>query len=211
VKHAVDPVPNAQDALIRLYVDVGSTLLDCIQQNRIAEPNDRGILTRLLEVEHAVVVFGDGDFDFRLVEALHDVVVRNLRLCIGLLERGYDRALRSNHRLDVVPREEFHIVDGVEVGWIRHRDDESVARARDRNDPVALTNLRTDELQDVSIDFVFREIDRLYAILLTQEVGDLLIGDRAQSRQRVTEADVVVFLLLLRFAQLLEADSLLAY
>jgi hypothetical protein len=50
----------------------------------------------------------------------------------------------------------------------------------------------------------------LDAILLAQKVRDLLIGDCAEASQRIAETDVVVLLLLLRFTQLLEADSLLA-
>ena len=76
---------------------------------------------------------------------------------------------------------------------------------------MTLANLRADELENLSIDFVLGKVDRLNAILLAQEVGDLLVGNRAETRKGVPEADIVVLLLLLRLAKLLEADSFLAY
>ena len=85
------------------------------------------------------------------------------------------------------------------------------ASAGHGDDLVTFTNLRANQLQNLSIDVVLGKVDRLNAILLAQEVRDLLIGNRAEPSQRVAQADIVVLLVLLRFAQLLEADSLLAY
>ena len=68
---------------------------------------------------------------------------------------------------------------------------------------MTLADLRADELEDLSIDLVLRQVDRLDAVLLAEEVGDLLVGNRAETGQGIAETDVVVLLLLLRLAKLL--------
>ena len=80
--------------------------------------------------------------------------------------------------------------------------------ARDRDDLVAHADVLRDQLEDLLVDLVLAEVDGLNAVLLTEELGDLLIGDEPHLRECVAEADPVLSLGVLGVAELLEADSL---
>jgi hypothetical protein len=120
------------------------------------------------------------ELDLGFVEAGHDLVVRGAGVVI-LLDRALDRGLARDDGLDVVARQELEVVDGVQVRRVCHGDDERVARARDRNDLVALARLLRDELQDVDVDLVFLEVDRRDAVLLAEKVRDLVVRDVARA------------------------------
>ncbi len=74
-------------------------------------------------------------------------------------------------------------------GWVgvAHRDDELRARARNRDDAVLLTNLASDELDDLAVDLVLVEVDRGQPVLRGEEVRDTPRGHVAELRERVAE------------------------
>jgi hypothetical protein len=65
----------------------------------------------------------------------------------------------------------------VEVGGVRHGDDEGGARSRDRDDAVFLADFARDELDDLRVDFVLVEVDGRDAVLGREEGGDLGVRD----------------------------------
>ncbi len=73
-----------------------------------------------------------------------------------------------------------------------------------------LARLLGDELQDLGVDLVLVEVDRRDAVLLTEEVGDLVVADVAELRERVAEVLARLLLLVLRLTKLRERDELLA-
>ena len=154
------------------------------------------------------------EVDLVLVEPLHDGVVVDLLVLLrrrvvtddGLLDGGDGR----DHRLDVVASEELDVVDGVQVAGIAHGDDQRRAGARDGDQPVPLTHVLGDQLDDVLVDVELVEVDGLDAVLLAEEVGDLAIRDDAHPRQRVAERGVGLLLFVLGLAQLRQADQLFA-
>ena len=119
--------------------------------------------------------------------------------------------LGRDDRLDVVAGEELEVVDGVDVRRVGHRDDQRRAGAVDRDDLVLLGDLLRDELEDRPGRS--RTPSRLIAgtpYCLREEVGELRLLDRSDLDQRGADAGAVLLLLLLRFAQLLERDQVLA-
>ena len=66
-----------------------------------------------------------------------------------------------------------------------------------------------DELQDLRVDLVLLEIDRRDAVLLRQEVRDLLVADEPEPRERVAEVLARAILLVLSLPELRERDQLL--
>ena len=67
-----------------------------------------------------------------------------------------------------------------------------------------------DELQDLGVDLVLLEVDRRDAVLLREEVRDLVVADVAELRERVAEVLARALLLVLRLPELRERDQLLA-
>ncbi len=208
MEHPVDAVADAERLLVGLDVNVGGALSDRADEDGVTEPDDRRIARATLEVDQVDVVRVFGDLDLVGVEALHDVVVGDLGRLVGALDRRADGGLRGDDGFDVVPGEEFDVVDGVEVRGIGHRDDERRPGATDGDDLVAIADILGDQLEDLLVDLVLGEVDGLHAVLLAEEVGDLLVGDVAHLRERVAEAHVVAALGGLRRAKLLEADAL---
>ena len=207
-EHAVDAEADAELLLVGLDVDVARPLLDRVQEDHVHEPHDRRVLARLLELEEVHVLLFAGEVDLLLVEAGHHLVVRGAGVVV-LLDGRDDRRLARDDRLDVVAREELEVVDGVQVRRVGHRHDERVAGARDGDDAVLLALLLRDELHDVGVDLVLGEVDRRDAVLLREEVGDLVVRDVPELRERVAEVAAPLLLLLLRGAELREGDELL--
>ncbi len=128
----------------------------------------------------------------------------------GPLQRPRDRRLRRDHGLDVEAGQELDVVDGVEVGRVRHRHDERVARAGEGDDLVLVADLARDELRDLGVDLVLVEVDGRDAVLGGEEVGDLPVRDVPQLGEGEAQVVARLALLLLGLAELLEADELLA-
>lgn len=210
-EHTVHTVTNAQFALIRLDMNVARALFDGVEKDGVAESNDGRVLACSFEIaEVDVFVFG-GDFDFALLEPFHDLVVRDVGRGIMPLDRFENGGFRGDDGFHVVAGQELDVVDRVQVGWIDHRDDERRARARNRNDLVPFAHFLADHFPDIFVDLVFIEVDRLNAVLLAQEVGDLLIRDVPHAREGVAKRGVRLFGLVLRGFELLETDQFLTY
>ncbi len=209
-EHAVDAVAHPELLLVRLDVDVARALLDGVEQHHVDQADDRRVLAGLLELEEVGrVVLVAGELDLGLVETGHDLVVRGPRVVV-LLDRRVDRGLARDDRLDVVAGEKLQVVDRVEVRRVGHRDDERVARSRDREHLVPLARLLGHELEHVGIDLVLFEVDGGDAVLLAEKAGDLVVADVPELRERVAEVVARLLLLVLRVPKLRKGDELLA-
>jgi hypothetical protein len=69
---------------------------------------------------------------------------------------------------------------------------------------VLLGDLLLDQLDDLRVDLEILEVDRRDAVLLAEEVGELVLLDRPDLDQRRADAGAVLLLLLLRLAELLD-------
>ena len=143
------------------------------------------------------------------VDVAEHVVVADLLLVVAR-DRFVDRDLGGDHDLDVEAGAELQIVDRVDVRRIGHRHDQRRAGAIDRQELMALGELRRNELEDVGRDLEVGEVDRRDAILLRKEVGQLLLIEDAELGQAVAQPCTGFTLLFLRFLQLRERDQILA-
>ena len=124
VEHTVDPEADPDVALSRFQVDVGGSVAHRLRHDRVHELDDRGVLEGLLEVRRGLVDGFGGDARHRL----------HLRVHAGeLLDRVLDVVRRRDDRLDVPPRDRPDVVERVDVGGIRHRDQQSAVALPDRD------------------------------------------------------------------------------
>ena len=61
---------------------------------------------------------------------------------------------------------ELHIVDGSQIGWVAHRDNEDRSRSIDRQDLMFLRQLPRDQLDDGFIDFKLIQVNGRHPIVL---------------------------------------------
>src|SRR5262249_40488324 len=77
------------------------------------------------------------------------------------------------------------------------------------DDQVLLRDLLLHQLDDLRVDLEVLQVDRRNAVLLAEEVGELVLLDRSDLDQGRADAGAVLLLLLLRLAQLLDGDEVL--
>jgi hypothetical protein len=201
VHHAVDAVANPHGLLVALDVDVAGLLLDGLQQDPVAEAHDGRVFAGALELEHvALLFFGVDDVDVLGPEVAEERVDVEGLLREQPLDRLEQRGLARDDGLDVVASERADVVDRVEVRRVRHRDDERVARARNRQDAIALAHLLRDELHDLDLELHRVQVHRRDAVLLREKVRDLAVRDVPELGQGIPEVLTALALLVLRRA-----------
>ncbi len=211
VEHAVDAEADPEVLLVGLDVDVGGALLDGVEQDEVHQLHDRCFPGALLQVDHvAVALVVVDDRDLRVVEALHEVLVRGPLLGVVALDGLLDGRLGGDHRLDVVAGVELDVVDGEDVRRIAHGDDERAAGAVHRHHLVLLGDGLGDELDDLGVDVEVLQVDGGHAVLLGEEAGEVALGDGALLHQQGADARAGLALLLLGLLELLQRDEVLA-
>jgi hypothetical protein len=126
---------------------------------------------------------------------------------VVLLDRLADRDLAGHDRLDGVPRHEAHVVHGEHVRRIRHGDRQGRPRAVDGQHEVLLRDLRGDEVDHRLVDLEVAQVDRRNAVLLGEELRDLVFLDESQLDEVVSELPPVLLLCLERFLQAVLGDE----
>jgi hypothetical protein len=184
-------------------VDVAGALADRVHQDEVHQLDDRRVLGRL-EVDLLLLLLGDVHL---LVGLAEDLVERGALLRVVAIDGLADARLRGHHRLDVVPGRELEVVDRIDVRRVGHRHDQRLARAIHRDDQVLLRNLLLHQLDDLRVDLEVLQVDRRDAVLLAEEVGELVLLDRSDLDQGGADPGAVLLLLLLRFAELLDRDQ----
>ena len=214
LEHAVDAVAHAVALLVGLDVNVGRALLDRVQQDDVAQLDDRRVLGRALEVEHVLgVAFALREVDVLVHVAEHLVEVERgqlLRCLVVLAERVVDRDFRRDHHVDVVAGQELEVVERQHVGRVAHGDDQRLVGAVDRDDAVLARHVLRDESDDVALDVELAQVDRRDAVLLGQELRQVLFLDDAELDQAVAEALTRLLGRFLGLLQLIGGDELLA-
>ena len=76
-----------------------------------------------------------------------------------LLDHIYDRFFRSDHGNDVQLRDPLDIVNGQNVQWIRHREEQAILQARNRTDLVVGRDLTRQQVRDFDLYRRAREVD----------------------------------------------------
>ena len=193
LKHAVDAVADAVALLVGLDVDVARALADRVDQDQVAELDDRRLLGFVLTVgQREVVVERILDLDLVELEIAEHLLVR--RELLGLLggvvalDRGLDRGVGADDRLDVQARHELDVVDRVDVRRVGHRDDQAVARLLHRDQHVLLCDLAWDESDDRGVDLEVVERDRWHSVLFGEKVRQLGLLKDAELGEAVGQA-----------------------
>jgi hypothetical protein len=137
------------------------------------------------------------------VDRLHQLaeVIVFLDLVV-VLEVLAERVLAHDDRLDLQLRDELQVVDGREVGRVRHGDREHPPDPAKGQHQVLLCHVRGDELQDLLVDGDLVEVHGGHAVLLGQHARELFLGDEAELHQRVAEPRPLLLSLRQRLGEL---------
>ena len=150
------------------------------------------------------------DLDIVLADRADDLLERGPLLGVVALDGLSDGDFGGHHRLDVVAGDELQIVDGEDVGRVGHRHDERGTGPVHRDDEVLLRDVLRDELDDLRVDVEVFEIDGRNAVLLRQEVGELVLLDGAGLDERGANPRAGPLLFFLGLPKLLDGDQVLA-
>ncbi len=205
MQHAVDAITDPEGLLVGLDVDVGGLFLDGIGQDQVDQLDDRSILAGLLEFAGVDLFAVVDDFQVDIIEIPHDIV-EGSALVIIFVDRVLDARFKSHDHFDVVAGHELDIVDGEDVRWIGHGDDQRRPGPVDRNQLVLLHDLGRDQLDDVLVDVKFIEIDGGDAVLAREESGEIFFFKIAKLDQAGTEAAARGLLLFESFGELFLVD-----
>jgi hypothetical protein len=165
-QHAVDPVADAQEILLRLEVDVGSRALHRVGKQRRDKPHHR---LRIL------VFLGErGVVDLAGLDLAQDAVDREL-VSVVMLDRPLDLGIAREAQLhfQLTLEVSAQLVHGHNVVGVGERHDEFLLLAVDRHgeDAVAARHVARQQLERCGIHNDVREIHRLHAELLGQCVA----------------------------------------
>jgi hypothetical protein len=212
VEHAVDAEPHAEALLVRLEMDVRGVLLDRIRHDDVDELDDGGVLGGRLEALNVDVLGFLEDLEvlrLRLRHLVHDLLeLDGVRGAVVLVDRLLDRDLRGHDGLDVVPGHELDVVHREDVRRVDHGDGQGGPGSADRHDQIFLRDLRRDQLDDRFVDLDRQEIDRGDAVLLREELGDVVFLDDPQLDEVETDLAAVDFLVFERLGELLLGDQM---
>ena len=154
LQHAVEAVADAVGLFVRFEVDVRCALLDGVQQHLVDEADDG----RVFDVVARDRVAGE------LVVAGHDIEVLEVEIVLGetrhrrvdLLERLADGLLElvvlDHDGFDAEAGVELDLVDRVQVGRIRDREEQALAASHERQDTVLVQHLVADQLDGLEVD-----------------------------------------------------------
>ena len=128
-----------------------------------------------------------------------------------VLGHGFaDRAVGCDDGFNVQTRAELDVVHREDVGGIRHRERERIARARDGNDVVLGGGFAGNQADEGRVEFEIAQIDGGHAVLPAEDVRDVLVFQEAQLDESRPEPAAVGALMRQRFLQLSRSDALLA-
>ena len=152
--------------VLGLDVDVGGAALERLEDDRVDEPDDRAGVRREL-------VDGEGLFA-RLVlaeelhlEAFGGLLEHALR-ALALLQNRLDRRRRADAHADRRAQLDADLVDRLQVARIGHDDQERLAVAAVRHEPVAQHQVGRDAPEQRVVRMEVLEIDELQLVALGQ-------------------------------------------
>ena len=164
-----------------------------------------GLLRERVDVDVVRVV---DEVDVGVVEVPHHLFERG-GLVVVLLDGAPDRLLGRDHGLDVVSGEELDVVERKNVGRVGGRQDQRRAGPVHGDHGVLDRDLLRDQLDHRRLDLELVEIDRGHAVLLGDEVGELVLVEEAELGDLRAEPSALRAGLLTRLAQLLRAEEIL--
>ncbi len=212
LQNAVDAEPDAVFLLVRLHVDVAGAALHGVGQDQVAELDDGSFLGRSFErrqIHH--FRFFAGEFERGVVggQVLHHLVefFYALDFAVEFVNRLADRRFGSHHWLDVEASHELDVVHREDVRRISHRNRESGANPRERDDLIANGGLLRNQLDDGGVDLVELQVDGRDPVLTRKHRRDVVIAHQAQFYEAGTQAAAVLLLIVERLLQLIRGDQ----
>jgi hypothetical protein len=205
-QHAVDPVADAQEPLLRLEVDVGGVALGRVVQQRIHQAHHRLAVFVEIGGERLVV-------DLAGLDLVQDPVDGELEAVV-VLDADGDVGFAREHLLDaqVLAGERPDLVERHHVGGVRHRDQQLLPLrvVAHREHVVAARHVLRDERDRRRVDDGVLQVDGHLAQRLRQDVADRGLGDEPERHQDLAERRLEALLLGERDVQLVLADDSLA-
>ncbi len=178
VEHAVDPEADAHVALPRLDVDVRRPFGDRLGHDRVDELDDGRVLEGGLEVELLTLA---------TLRCLGGQLL-DLGVQAGeLLDRLLDVGGRRHHGLDLAARDRADVIERVDVGGVRHRDEELPVAFADREGSVPASERLRQEGGGGGVDLGVVEIDELQSDLLGERPDEIGLLDHAEVDQDPAE------------------------
>ena len=145
-----------------------------------------GLLLQLLEIDLRIVVehLEVAGADVVFVQVVHDLLeLDRAGGAVEAVDRGTQRLLGGDHRVDRVAGHELDVVEREDVGGIGHRHGQTRRGFRDRQDGVLARELGGDDLDHRGVDLDLTEVDRGYAEVLGEEVDELGVFEVAETDQ----------------------------
>ena len=182
LENAVDAEADEQDILLRLDMDVAGAVFGRLVDDRVDEPDDRGVRDSVLGLEIIL-----------LVDDLELVVV-DLRAGFGLagpaeaLQLREQLVLRRDAELEAQPRRHPQLVDARNIAGIDDRDPKHASLDLVRERPGPVEHGQRDLLDRVGRDLLVAEIDERHVVALCSRAGDALgrsqalVDDRLRQR-----------------------------
>ena len=166
-------------------MDVGGTLFDRIGKYQVDQLNNRSVFTGFLQLAGVNFVIIIDDLQVNIVEITHDIIERGA-LIIIFVDRSFDACFSGHDNFNVVTSHEFDIVNGKDIGWICHGNNQRRASTVNRHQLVLLHNLRRDQLNDAFVNLKFAEINGRYTVLARQESREVFFFQIAEFNQAGT-------------------------
>jgi len=126
---------------------------------------------------------------------------------VVVVDRLPDGDLGGHHGLDVVAGHELDVVHGEDVRRVHHGDGQRRAGPVDRHDEVLLSDLRRHQLGHLLVDFEVAEVDRGHAVLLGEELSDVVLVDESELDEIEAELAAVFLLMFEGRRELLLTDQ----
>ena len=156
VEHAVDPVLDDDDVLLRLDVDVRGAALDRVEDDRVDELDDRrGVLRDPVDREglFALLVLGH-----ELHPELFGRLVEHALRGLALLQDVVDRRAAADLELQRQPGQKLQLVELHDVGRIGADDRQRLLRALLRDEDVAQHPLDRDRAEELGVHAEGRQV-----------------------------------------------------
>src|SRR5688572_2755541 len=175
LQHTVEPEADAVGALVRLEVNVRGAAPDRVQHHLVHEADDGCVVNvgALADIaRYCLLARAD-------IEGVHlEVLAGELgHGRIDLLERLVDElgelVLFDDDRLDGITGRELDLVQRVEVGRVRHSNEQPLAALDERQYAVLAQQLLADQPHDLQVGLDRIEVQQRYAKLLGGADGDL--------------------------------------
>ncbi|MNM87217.1 hypothetical protein D3C81_993920 [compost metagenome] len=201
VEHAVDALAQAQDLLVRLDVDVRGLHLHRILEQHLQQAHHRGVA--VVQAEAAEVEVAVFQALVKLAGQLGDLAGAPVE-AVEVVEQ---LALAHHRRLERLAQQAAQLVEGVEIEWIAHADQQAVALLDQQDGAETPRQCLGQALDQRRVELELAQVDVGNIELARQRLEQFLLGHEAEIDHRAAELGAAALLLLQGQLQLALADQ----